>query len=423
MSFTERIKNKYKRDGFVSVIKHCVKRLFGFFLSFFKLLADKITKAIISFEKRLPLKDYIVFECESDMEDNPRAIYDYLINNKFNKKYHIIWIVNDVEFCRKNYCNHNVAFINRHDNTNINRIRLNYYLYRAKLFIFSHPYWFYKNKEKQFVLNTWHGFGMKSFLTNNSTDISKTFDMAIVPSQLCKDLFSEKWPSEKLKVMEYPRQDYLLSGDKEELLQKITGENVKYRKIIMCMPTFRQTKDWIDSEKNDEYALGVINSIDELYSLNSFLAENNTLMIVKLHPLQNADLLKTDSLSNIIYISNEELFRKKIILYELLGCCDALLTDVSSVYNDFLLLDRPIGFFMDNFINYHRGYIVDNPIDYMPGSYIYNSQDLFDFIVNAVNERDTLSDDRNRIYDLMHCSRDNKNRQRLVEWLFNDCLN
>lgn len=417
MNYVNKVIERYKQDGLVKGTNHgirCgisrIKRIFIFLLS-------KLTDVIISAEKLLPLANYIVFECESDMEDNPRAIYEYLIQHKLNRSYRMVWIVNDVSFCRANYNENNVCFLNRNDYKNINRIKLNYYFYRSKLFIFSHPYWFKKRKEKQFVLNTWHGFGMKK-LKNSKNDISNTFDKALVPSQFCKSLFAKDWPIEKLEVMEYPRQDFLLKGNKREIIRKLLNNYTKFSKIVMCMPTFRQTKNWVDSDRIDQYALGVINDNTELISFNEFLSNNNILIIVKIHPLQSRELLNGNNLSNIIYINNRDLFKKKVILYELLACCDALLTDVSSVFTDFLMLDRPIGFFMDNVTDYKRGYIVPNPLELMPGKFIYNPTDLKSFILDLIEGNDIFSNERIKTYNYLHSHRDADNSKRVVEWMF-----
>ena len=59
----------------------------------------------------------------------------------------------------------------------------------------------------------------------------------------------------------------------------------------------------------------------------------------------------------------------------MLGSSDALITDYSSVYFDYLLLDKPIGFTVDDMELYikDRGFIFNNPEEYMPGKrYIMN---------------------------------------------------
>ena len=62
--------------------------------------------------------------------------------------------------------------------------------------------------------------------------------------------------------------------------------------------------------------------------------------MVKRHPL--AEQEKTPELSRIRYLTDEWLHERGFTLHELLGESCALVTDVSSAYVDYLVLDRPI---------------------------------------------------------------------------------
>ena len=50
-----------------------------------------------------------------DMTDNPRAFYEYLIQNKINENYQIIWMVSDKKKCEKLKCK-NVKFVTAEKN-------------------------------------------------------------------------------------------------------------------------------------------------------------------------------------------------------------------------------------------------------------------------------------------------------------------
>ena len=78
MNIFSRIIAKCKNDGFVKAVKDYTKALFD---------KMKIQEALLSIEKCLPIKKNIVLECESDMDDNPRAFYEYLLKIGYNKVY------------------------------------------------------------------------------------------------------------------------------------------------------------------------------------------------------------------------------------------------------------------------------------------------------------------------------------------------
>lgn len=405
MNFKE-ILNRYKTDGFFSATKYYVKCVFGILFSFFRRFLDIITKAVISFEKHLPLKNYIVFECESDMDDNPRAIYEYFIRNNLNKKYRLIWIVRNVEVCRRLYKQKNVDFVSIHDISRTNQIKLQYYLSTAKWFFFSHPYWFHKIKKEQVVVHTGHGTPVKS-ITVKDSDISDSFDLYIVNTDFCKSISHNFWrcPYEKMLVCGSPRNDYLLSVSSKKA-QEIFGclfEAYSGERVIICMATYKRSSQRVDSDFVDDYGIDIVRTDEQLYSLNEFLKGKMVHIIIKPHPLQIFDPEKTRKLTNIHYITNSDLLAKKIILYELIGCCDALITDFSSVFFDFLLTDKQIGFLMQSYENYERGFSLENFDQYMPGEKIYDLEQLKKFIIDScVCYDDRYLEERKKINDLFN---------------------
>lgn len=365
----------------------------------------------------LPLRNYIVFECESDMDDNPRAVYEYMIKNNYNKKYKLVWLVKNVDFCKKNYSQKNVVFISRLDSSARNQFVLNYYLSTAKWFIFSHPYWFNKKNKKQIIINTTHGTPFKG--KTASSNLGNTFDYTLTASEYTKPWFVKilNCDEKQAFVCSHPRNDFLFDADKNIILNQLFNWNPD-EKVIMCMPTFKQSKFMHDCDADDPYSLTVVETENELYKLNNKLYNNKIHLIVKLHPLQSTDVLKIQNLSNIHYIQNEELFRKKIILYKLLGYCDALITDFSSVLFDYLELNRPIGFFTKYFDQYNRGYIMDNPKDYYVGESIDTFENLLNFIDNLSNNIDNFKTERQQIHSVVNNQNENNRCESFVKIMF-----
>ncbi len=399
--------SKLKNDGFKYTVNHYISNIKN--IAYF--LLNKLVKHI-------PLKNTIVFECESDMDDNPRAIYEYMIKEKKYRKYRFVWVVKDVAFCEKNYSYRNTIFVSRFDDTPKCKLKLNYYLSTAKYLLFSHPHWFKKIHQKQLIIHTTHGTPFKSFEKTISLS-SDTYDFVLCASEYTREWFLKilNCPFEKSFICPHPRIDLLGKESKDVILSKLIEYNLQ-DKVIICMPTFKQSCRLVDCNSIDEYSLSVIKNEKEFEKLNVFLAENNIQLIVKLHPLQVTDNLKLRNTSNIHYIQNEELFQKKIQLYNLIGCCDAMITDFSSVMFDYILLNRPIAFFTNFFEQYNRGYIMDNPKDYMCGEKINNFDDLMAFITNFINGNDVFCEQRNHINNLINNPLPDNCCEKFVETMF-----
>ena len=98
--------------------------------------------------------------------------------------------------------------------------------------------------------------------------------------------------------------------------------------------------------------------------------------------------------------SNSTAFLKKrnfkTCFYEFINCSDALVSDYSSVAIDYLLLDRPLGFTLDDYEAYteSRGWVFDDPLEYMPGEHMYNMQDFENFILDIKNGKDNYKEQR-----------------------------
>ena len=139
--------------------------------------------------------------------------------------------------------------------------------------------------------------------------------------------------------------------------------------------------------------------------LDYFLKENNYLLVVKYHQNEMNKLqLDTENMDNILDLSNELLKNKGLDLYEVLPYTDLLITDYSSVYFDYLLLDKPMLFAPTDLEKYlgDRGFLLEPYEEWTPGEKIYNQSQLESSIISAFSE------------DLYK-----KNRERLANIVFN----
>ena len=149
------------------------------------------------------------------------------------------------------------------------------------------------------------------------------------------------------------------------------------------------------------------------------MKEHNEILIVKLHHLQDTSYFENMILSNIYYIFDSQLKSHNLQTNDLLVNADILLTDYSSVFYEFLLTDRQIGFLLGDFEDYSRGFLMDDPLSEMPGEKITSVQELFDFFDDFENGIDRYKEDRQRIKEKVFRYDDNQNCERLYNWLIN----
>ena len=66
---------------------------------------------------------------------------------------------------------------------------------------------------------------------------------------------------------------------------------------------------------------------------------------------------------------------------------------------DYLLLNRPIGFTLDDYDAYteSRGWVFEDPLEYMPGEHIYNVQQFEQFVLDVKNGKDDYENQRKAI--------------------------
>ena len=206
-----------------------------------------------------------------------------------------------------------------------------------------------------------------------------------------------------------PRNDYLFDCGRLPVVYQSEG------KKVMWLPTFRHGIGLNESSKD----IPIITK-DNIYSLEEFLNKRKMRLFIKAHPLQEnglRELYTSNTSDTIVLLSDDDLRKNEITLYEMLGNMDALITDYSSVYFDYLLLNRPIGFAVDDFDEYNinRGFAFDNPIDYMPGPKMRSLQDLFVFLDGLNEGKDEYAAEREKVNYEANSFRDNNNRRRCAE--------
>ena len=354
----------------------------------------------------------IVFQSEGDFWDNARALYEYMIAQNLNLKYKLVWLVNDPSLYVR-FSKPNVSFVKYNSFSFAEMMREQKIMRSARFFFFTHRG--YKNRRKnQTVVNLWHGaVAMKAY--NKKPILYKSFDYQSTTSYATAERM-ERFTGMRIEqaiINGECRQDYLFS-DCDEKVKTFLGKN--YDSYILGMPTFKKTKKWTDGE-TESWILPVIKNKSQFEELNAFCQSENVLLILKVHHLEDTSFINANNTTNIRIIHDNELQNNDIQLYELIGKTDALLSDFSSVAYDYMLIDKPIGYFISDIQNYNRGFIIDNIQEEMAGEKISSINDLKSFIYGVNNGIDNYKNERKILKDKFFVYQQDGNCERLLKYL------
>ena len=163
-----------------------------------------------------------------------------------------------------------------------------------------------------------------------------------------------------------------------------------FSKIIGWLPTFRQHRQGgrIDSEKVFPFGVPLVQTEEELVQLNQFLSEKNILLAIQMHHAQAANFSK-QAFSNIVLISQDLKYKMGVSTANLMQSFDALITDYSAAYHEYIMLNRPIALTIDDFEEYSSktGFLFDY-FEWIKGEYLKTTSDLMRFIDIALITRE-----------------------------------
>lgn len=333
-------------------------------------------------------KNMIVIYGRKMLNDNAEALLDYLLDNNYEQKYRIyVLISKSVLHCYKETRNFKIV---------TSSFCSIWYVIRARYIFHTHGLSLCKHipSKRQIIFNMWHGSPLKAIGTiagSRMTPESDSYFLCASPffAEINKKCFAIN--DSQVFIGSNPRNDVLFH--RVDIRAKMKwGE---YSKIIVMMPTFRNSTGLGRTDAEKDFPV-----LDEtnIFELNKFLSYHNALLVIKPHPYQNSIPFLKNEYSNIKIVSNLDIHKQGLKLYELLGNSDALITDFSSVYFDYLLLDKPIGFAIDDIDNYkaNRGYTIDNPLELMPGMKIRTLDSLKAFIESVTDGNDKYKEERKR---------------------------
>lgn len=304
---------------------------------------------------------------------------------------------------------------------------------RGKLLALRSGYMFFTHTSRSFIpysgnsttVQLWHGNMLKQMGNDNNnqdsiirklylTIFGKGMDFFLVtsslyPAQNAKSAYGIE--DSNLIVAGYPRTDVLyqeiqgsMIGIDSDLQKKF--ELLNKKGLILCyFPTWNEgrDKDTRVSSENIDFA-----------SINECLESFDATLIIKQHP-STQHPINDVGYENIVSIS------KNMDIYPFLDQIDILITDYSSIYFDYLLLDRPILFYPYDLFTYikRRGLYFEYD-KVTPGLKAYNPHQLTNMIESAVSGSYEYANERSVVRNKFYEYQDGKSCERIHKMFANE---
>ena len=312
---------------------------------------------------------------------SPKAIYNYLIENKDYKDYKFIWAFKNPKKDHLIKKNKNLIIVKSKSK--------DYYKYLSKS-----KYWIVNSlldlsvikKKNQIYVQCWHGTPLKKLrcditvtgsvlntkeevIKRNNLDVAK-IDYFISPSKYSTEKFTSAFNLKNLNkeniIIEkgYPRNDKLINYTQNDINDIKEKLNIKTnKKIILYAPTFRD--DEHKSGLGYTYKLNI-----DFDKLKKELGKDYVILFRAHYFIANS--FDFNKYKDFVYnVSDYDDINDLYII------SDLLITDYSSVFFDYAILKRPILFYMYDYKNYKtklRDFYLD--LKELPGPIIEKQEDL-----------------------------------------------
>ncbi|WP_368894033.1 CDP-glycerol glycerophosphotransferase family protein [Kluyvera ascorbata] len=352
----------------------------------------------------------VFFKSKPDYSGNAKALSEYITENI--RTYEVVWSLSAVS-------------IDEYDFKIVRKGTLKelYYYLTSKFIFTTHNEMIGPVSSNQIYISLWHGMPFKKIGYLGEFEYAKMRDYSanrIATSEIMRSIISASFreKANKVYITGQPRNDYLF----KPISLKKMGLNIENKKkIIMYAPTFRMNVEDQKYSDGNEITDDNFLRVDDfgMKELDSHLMDNDCHLLLKLHPYEEKYFENINELSsNISIIRSQELIKQNIDVNQLLAVADVLITDYSSMYFDYLILNRPIIFLVPDLNDYRksRGGFTLEPFDFWtPGEKVKNQASLVSAIDRILKNEDLYLAERRIVNSIINEYSDNKNCERVKD--------
>ena len=284
----------------------------------------------------------------------------------------VVWLLNDLDYAPPRHLAADLAGIRR---LRKDSVRGWLTAISAEATFFTHGiYTAVAPPGNRLVVNLWHGDGPK--LGRDVHQIEST--VAVSGTQLWGRRRAERFglPPDSVAIVGNPRIDDLVETIDDATLDELGIDGS--RPLVLWLPTYRaasgpRRQTWTDADR-----LSDGNHLAELVAACAHARDDLGIdVVLKPHPLDSDTYVGL----GFPMVTNADLDRLGIDVYQLLGMSTAIISDISSVWTDYLALDRPIGFYAPDLeaLQAGRGFNVEDLESLLPGLRVTGPESLRTF--------------------------------------------
>ena len=368
-------------------------------------------------------KDLMVFISSPDFADNSRGLWEYVVKNT---NYKTLWIIRDKAI-------YDLLLDNGIECALEGSELAKETISKAHYLITSSFDLAYEKKVGQVHVAAWHGFPLKviGFFDSAASNPESFDDLKIITTQTdlitATSRFSHLTLSgmfavdpRKVKETGYPRNDIMFWSNAQEELQKLIDIDVKNSRLFFYLPTMRKGL----KDEGEHFEKNIFNYSDyNVEELDCFLEKNNAYIIAKVHFADN-EMYKSEDFKlpkRLLFLDTQIMNAKLCTIYHIMSVFDGLITDYSSIYADYMLLNKPILFTCPDIEKYKkdRGFVVDDPTLLMPGAIIKTQKELLENLGKILNGEDEYKAERTKKISIFHKYQDANSSRRVLEMMEN----
>lgn len=389
------------------------------FISYLKIIISGI---IVNLTSLLPRnRKMMVFGAwfGQKYDDNSRALFEYVLNNR--KDIHAYWITANEDVYKQMLKRGLPVYINTSRKAKWLALRTMYYISVVMFECRDSGGNLAKFMGGAKIINCWHGIPFKKIGCDDATErrlyysktrrlirffekwpYRKTYHIATSPCIV--DIYKRCFLSDDKHVLNLgqARNDYFYTNHINSYRERFGG-----RKIILYMPTHRHE----GKQKMDLSILFDLKNIDEICK------RYNAVFLVKKHFFHLKEKPLQETYENIIDITPENPSAQ-----ELLDAADVMVTDYSSCWIDYLLLDRPVLFYsfdLNDYLTNDREMYFDYQ-SVVPGAVCTNKIIFSNELENILGGHDSFAEKRAEVRNLFYSK---ENQQKVSEKQINTILN